>query len=186
MSREEFKSLVQKHEQGERFFGYLIFLSPSVAILWFFIDQVIDFIKNPEDAFLAQLAFVFLMFSAGISWLGIYRIRHKFKKLILIQFDEIRLTAPELIDLTAAKMNCDKQKYKSGLLVLRSKGWQTSYNIFIGVADRGNELFADLRLADNLGFFSWTIKKLKKRLLNTIAAIGKERHTEIAVELNAR
>ncbi len=182
MTRNEFKSLVHQHQRGERFFGYIMFLSPLAVALWFLGAMVVDYINYPQTSILVWFAFIVTQLCAAFAWWGVHRIKGKFKDIIIITFDENQVTDRELINLIAEKMNCGKQNHESGLLLLRSGGWQTSYTIFIG--SRTNEVFAEIRLSDNDGFFSWGIKKVQKRFVTAIDEIGMERSCRLTVYID--
>ena len=186
MTRQEFKSLVHRNQRWERFSGYFLFLLPLVTALWFLGDVFIDFVKTPSSSavkFVLVFALVIALLCAGFAWWGLRRISRKFKTFILIRFDSKQITAQELVNVIAEKLNYRKVTDDSGLLTLHAAGWQTSHEIYTG--SHTGELFADLRLNDNYGFFSWTTKKLKKRLINEVISIGKERQCEIIVEEEA-
>lgn len=181
MTRQEFKILVHQHQRGERFFGYIFFFSPLVLALSFLGFVVLEYFKDPVTTFLIWFALIVSLLCAAFAWWGLRRIKRKFKD-IIITFDKNQVTDRELIDLIAEKMNCVKRKNDSELIILKSDGWQISYNIFIG--SQTNELYADLRLDDNIGFLSWGMKKLKQRFVAEIEEIGKEREWVLRVNID--
>ena len=182
MTRQEFKTLVHRHERGERFFGYIFFLSPLALALSFLIFVVVEYFKDPVTSFLIWFALIVAVLCGLFALWGLRRIKRKFKGIMIITFDENQVTDRELINLIAEKMTCGIQKHQSGLLMLRSGGWQISYIVFMG--SQTNELYADLRLDDNDGFFSWGIKKVKKRFVAMVDEIGKERSCQLIVDID--
>lgn len=186
MTRQEFKALVHRNQRWERFSGYFLFLFPPAFALWFLGDVLIDFVKDPSSSavkFVLVVALGLALLCAGFAWWGLRKINRKFKTFILFRVDSRQMTAQELVNVLAEKLNYRKVKDDSGLLTLHADGWQTAHEIYTG--SDGDELFADLRLDENYGFFSWTTKKLKKRLINEVLSIGKERQCEIVVETEA-
>jgi hypothetical protein len=183
MTRQEFKSLVYRKQREERFFGYVLFLFPLGIAVWFLGDRVVNYVINPQSSFMIEFEVVLVLLCAGFAWLGIRKMNTKFKTFILIRFDATQLTTQELVDEIAEKLNYRKKTSEAGLLTLHSEGWQTAHEIYLG--SHAGELFADLRLNENYGFFSWTTKKLKKRLANEVISIGKEKQCEIVVDMEA-
>lgn len=183
MTRQEFKTLVHRHERGERFFGYIFFLAPLAIALSFLVFVIVEYFKDPVTSFLVWFALIVAVLCGLFAWWGLRKIKRKFRDIFVITFDQTQITDRELNNLIAEKMNCGKQKHESGLLILRSGGWQTSYMIFIG--SQANEIFADIRLRDNDGFFSWGIKKLKKRFVDAINTIESETQYKLAIALEA-
>ena len=183
MTRQEFKTLVHRYEGGERFFGYIIFLSPLALALSFLVFVIVEYFKDPVTSFLVWFALIVAVLCGLFAWWGLRKIKRKFRDIFVITFDQNQITDRELINLIAEKMNCGKQKHESGLIILRSGGWQISYNVFIG--RQTNELYANLRLDDNGGFLSWGMKKLKQQFLDAINAIESETQYKLAIELEA-
>ena len=183
MTRQEFKTLVHRFERGERFFGYILFLSPLAIALPFLGFFVVEYFKDPVTSFLVWFGLVVVVLCSLFAWWGLRKIKRKFRDIFVITFDQNQITTTELIDQIAEKMICLKWKHKSGLLYLRSGGWQISYNIFTG--SEANELFVAIHLDDNLGFLSWGIKKLKRKFVEAIHEIEKEIQHKLVIELEA-
>jgi hypothetical protein len=183
MTRQEFKSLVHRNQRGERFFGYAMFLFPLGGAMGFLGNMVVDYVNNSQSLLMIKFALVVLLLCAGFAWWGIRKINKKFRTFILISFDATQLTAQELVNGIVETLNYRETKNESGLLTLHSDGWQTGHEIYAG--SNAGELFADLRLNENYGFFSWTTKKLKERLVNEVISIGKEKQCEIMVTMEA-
>jgi len=182
MTPQEFKSLVHRNQRGERFFGYVIFLLPLAGAVFFLGDMIVEYINEPQSLGMIKFALVVVALFAGFAWWGHRKISRKFKTFILVRFDATKLTAREILSIIIQKLNYVERKNDSGLITLCSDGWQTSHEVYVGSNE--SELFADLRLEENYGFFSWTTKKLKKRLVNEIISIGKEKQCEI--EINSK
>lgn len=173
MTQQEFKTLVHSNQRADRFFGYVIFLFPLAAALWFLGAMILEYVKNPQSSFMIKVAMMVVLPCIGFSWWGIRKIRRKFKTFILIKFDANQITANEIVSLIAAKLNYVRRKEETELVVLHSDSWKTSYNIFIG--NSTNELYADLRLNDNDGFFNIGITKVKRQFVNEVKRIAIER-----------
>lgn len=183
MTWQEFKTLVHRHERGERFFGYIFFLAPLAIALSFLVFVIVEYFKDPVTSFLVWFALIVAVLCGLYGWWGLRKIKPKFRDIFVITFDQTQITDRELINLIAEKMNCVKRKRDSELVILKSTGWQISYNVFIG--SQTNELYVDLRLDDNGGFLSWGMKKLKQQFLDAINTIESETQYKLAVELEA-
>lgn len=183
MTRQEFKFLVHQNQRVDRFFGYVIFLFPLAAALWFLGAMILDYINDPKSSFMITFALVVALPCIGFAWWGIRKIRRKFKTFILIKFDTTQITAKEMVSLIAEKLNYVRRKEETELVVLHSDSWKTSYNIFMGSST--NELYADLRLNDNDGFFNIGITKVKRQFVNEVKLIAKERQCAVTVDMKA-
>lgn len=184
MTREEFKGLVRRTQRSERISGYIIFLFPFATAVFFLGQTIVDYFKDSQSTIYIQIAAVIVILFGIIALLGIRMINRKFKTFILIRFDTTKVTADELTNAIMERLNYQRAKSESALLTLKPNGWQTSHQIYIG--SDGREMFADLRLTDNDGFFNWATGKLKKRFVNEIVLIGKEKQCEIIVEMEAQ
>lgn len=183
MTRQEFKSLVHQNQRMDRFFGYVIFLFPLAAAFWFLGAKILEYIKDPQSSFMIKFAMMLALPCIGFSWWGIKKIRRRFKTFILIKFDANQITANEMVSLIASRLNYVRRKEETELIVMYSDSWKTSYNIFIG--NSTHELYADLRLNDNDGFFNVGITNMKRQFVNEVKRIAKERQCVITVDMKA-
>lgn len=183
MTQQEFKALVHKNQSVERFFGYIMFLFPIAVALFFLGGMIVLYISDPISSIMIWIAGIIALPCAWWAWWGLRSIKRKFKTFTRITFDANQVTAKELIAEIAERMNCSTRKLESGLLQLRSDGWQTDYIVFMGT--HTNQLFADIRITDNDGFFTWGIKKVKKRFGEAVNAVATERQLQLSLEMEA-
>jgi len=179
MTREEFKHLVHRNQLFERFFGYTFFMAPLTFSLLFLGVMVVHYINDPLTFFLVGFALVITGLCALFAWWGVRRIKRNYKKFMVIRFDTTKITANELINLIVEKLEYRKLKKDSGLLLLISGGWRT-HEVFIGSST--DEIYADLRISDNDGFFTSGLKKAKKWFVEKLSAVEQEVSCGIVLE----
>jgi len=112
MTRQEFKTLVHG-QRGERFFGYIFFLSPLALALSFLVFVTVEYFKDPVTSFLVWFALIVAVLCGLFAWWGLRQIKRKFRDIFVITFDQNQITDRELINLIAEKMNCVKRKRDS-------------------------------------------------------------------------